>query len=86
MSLSVNSRLDIRFLFSQNLLGQRVQRIGVNGLQSYLLWFQIQQELHIGRQREQLALTSDVIITKLDDVFDVILFMMFICTFASPFV
>ena len=51
--------------------------IGVYRLQNHFLWLQIEQELHIGGESQQVAITPNVIVSKLDEVLNAIFLRVF---------
>ena len=51
--------------------------VGVNRLQNHFFWFQIEQELHIGGESQQVAITPNVIVSKLDEVLNAIFLRVF---------
>lgn len=78
----------IILLLPQNLSCQACKLIGVDFLQRHDFWFKVEQELHIGGERQEVAVAAYVIVTKLDKMLHAILHLfltqryIFLATFA----
>lgn len=53
--------------------------IGVYRLQNHFLWFPIEQELHIGGEGQQVSITPNVVVSKLDEM----LYTLFLRVFSN---
>ena len=70
----VNKRL---LLLVEKLSCHSRKFICIYRLQNHFLWLQIEQELHVGGESQQVAITPNVIVSKLDEVLNAIFLWVF---------